>query len=355
MSADLLQRPTAALAAALPFAGASAGAGDGGAAAQQRARNRRARLVLLLLGLAVLAVIAAYLTVGVRAGWDFVLPFRGRRVAAMAIVGVAVSTSTVAFQTLAANRILTPSILGFDALYQGVATLLVFVLGATGFITLGVMGRFWVALPVMLVASLALFHGLFTRGRRSLHIVLLVGIVVGSILRALTLMLQRILDPDTFQVLQARLFASFAGVNPQLLTWGGIVVGAAAITLWSLHRRLDVMALGRETAIMLGVDHRRTTAVVITLVAVLVSTSTALVGPITFFGLLVANLAYALVRDHRHAVVLPAAALLSVGVLVGGQTILEYLLGMSTVLSVVIEFLGGIVFIAMLIASGRRR
>lgn len=317
--------------------------------------DRRARLVLLLLLLAALGVTALYLTLNARAGWDFVLPFRGRRVAAMVLVGISVSTSTVAFQTLAANRILTPSIMGFDALYQAIQTALVFFLGGLTVVRIGVLGHFWLALAVMLAASLAIFWGLLGSGRRSLRLVLLVGVVIGTLLRALTLMLQRLLDPDAFHVLQGRLFASFSGVDERLLAVGAVVVTLGAGALWALRRRLDVLALGRDTAISLGLSHRRVTLAVITVVALLVSTSTALVGPITFFGLLVAHLAYPAVRSHRHALTLPAAALLSVVVLVGGQTVLEHLLGQATLLSVVIEFIGGIVFIALLVAQGRRR
>lgn len=317
-------------------------------------RSRRAGLVLAALVVVALVLVAVYLTVNVRAGWDFILPFRGRRVAAMAVVGVAVSVSTVAFQTLAANRILTPSILGFDALYQAIQTAMVFTLGSVTVARIGVLGHFGISLAVMLVASLALFLGLFGGARRSLHLVLLVGVVLGTSLRSLTLLLQRLLDPDAFHTLQARLFASFSGVDERLLLVAAIVVAAGTGVLFAIRRRLDVMALGRETATALGLDHRRTTLVVITIVAVLVSTSTALVGPITFFGLLVANLAYGLVRSHRHALTIPAAALLSVVVLVGGQTVLEHLLGMGTILSVVVELVGGIVFLGMLINGGRR-
>lgn len=320
-----------------------------------RGRRRRERLVLL--GLAVLAVVvvAVYLVVNVRAGWEFVLPFRGRRVAAMVVVGVAVAASTVVFQTLTANRILTPSIMGFDALYQAIQTALVFFLGTFALASFGAVPEFALSMAVMTGASVALFVTLFGGARRSLHLVLLVGVVLGTLLRSVTTLLQRVLEPTEFQALQGRLFASFASVDPTLLVVGTAVVAACLAALWAMRRTLDVVGLGRETATALGVHHRRASIVLVVLVALLVSTSTALVGPVTFFGLLVANLAYLLTGTHRHAVTLPAAALLAVVTLVGGQAVLEHLLGAETVLSIVIEFLGGIVFIGMLVAGGRRR
>ncbi|MCL2595872.1 MAG: iron chelate uptake ABC transporter family permease subunit [Promicromonosporaceae bacterium] len=301
-----------------------------------------------------LALIAAYLMIGQQGGWEIAWRFRGPRVGAMVVVGVAVACSTVAFQTLAANRILTPAILGFDVLFQSIQTVLMFSLGAITVNQIGRLGLFGISVTIMLAFSLALFWGLFGGAGKSLHLVLLIGLVLGTLLRSLTLMLQQRLDPGDFLVLQSRLFASFHGVDQRLLVVSGMIVTLGALALFALRLRLDVLVLGREISVSLGVNHKRITLTTITIVAVLTSASTALVGPITFFGLLVANLAYALVRDHRHASVLPAAALLAVIALVGGQIVLEHGLGQRTLLSVVIEFLGGIVFIAMLILQGRR-
>jgi iron complex transport system permease protein len=85
-----------------------------------------------------------------------------------------------------------------------------------------------------------------------------------------------------------------------------------------------------------------------------VSVSTALVGPITFFGLLVANLAYRVVGTDRHRATLPAAVLLAVVCLAGGQAVLQHGLGLDTTLAVVIEFVGGLVFLVMLVRRVRR-
>lgn len=319
-----------------------------------RPRPERATLVLAALALATVVLVVAYLTIGVSGGWDFVLPFRGRRVAAMVVVGVAIATSTVVFQTMTANRILTPSIMGFDALYVAVQTTLVFAVGSIALVTWGVVADFTLSLAVMVACSLLLYGLLFGSGRRSLHLVLLVGVVLGTLLRSVTALLNRLMAPSEFQVLQSRLFASFTAVDERLLLLSAGVVVACVAALWRLRRQLDVLALGRDSAIALGVDHRRLTLGLLVLVVVLVATSTALVGPITFFGLLVANLAYSLSGSHRHAVTLPTAALLAVVTLVGGQVVLEHLLDQATVLSVVIEFIGGIVFIALLVAGARK-
>jgi len=202
-------------------------------------------------------------------------------------------------------------------------------------------------------AALGLFRLLFSDGRNSLHLLLLTGVVFGVLCRSLAGMLQRILDPNSFAVLQSLLFAQFNAVDTSLLPLaGGVIVVASAIA-HRLAPTLDVLSLGRENAINLGVDYRRMVALLMALVAVLVSVSTALVGPVLFFGLLVANLAYHLVGTDRHRFTLPAAVLVSVICLAGGQMVLERLLDLGATLSVVIEFVGGLVFILLLLRRER--
>ena len=75
---------------------------------------------------------------------------------------------------------------------------------------------------------------------------------------------------------------------------------------------------------------------------------------VTFLGLLVANVAYVLLRTHEHRWLLPGAALVSVLFLVAGQVVLEHVLGFDTTLGVVIELVGGIVFIVLLLRGVAR-
>ncbi len=116
----------------------------------------------------------------------------------------------------------------------------------------------------------------------------------------------------------------------------------------------DVLSLGRDTAINLAFEYKRTVVIILVMVSVLVSVSTALVGPITFFGLLVASLAHGLVGTSKHKYILPAAALLGVIALVGGQTVFERVFEFDTALSIIVEFLGGLVFIILILRGAAR-
>lgn len=312
----------------------------------------RARLGVL--ALLALAAIAVFMTIDAKGSWDFVLPFRGRKVAAIVIVGYAIAISTVLFQTITHNRILSPSIMGFDALYMLIQTVVVFLFGASGFVRFGAELRFGLEIAAMVVFAGLLYLWLFVFAARSLHVVALAGIIFGVLFRSLTNFMQRLLEPNDFAVLQDAGFASFNAVDQTLLSIAAAIVVGSTLVLLPLLPVFDALSLGQEIAINLGVDYRRAVMVILVLITALVAVSTALVGPIMFFGLLVANLAYGLIGSPSHRYVLPAAALLAVIALVGGQTVLERVFAFNSSLSIVIEFVGGILFIGLLLRGYAR-
>jgi iron complex transport system permease protein len=319
--------------------------------------DRRAlspRAVLIVLATLTVAAIVLFMTLDARGKWSFVLTFRGTKVAAMVLVGYSIAVSTVLFQTISNNRILTPSIMGFDFLYRLIQTSLVFFLGAADVSAMDPRLRFLVEIAVMVLFAGLLYRWLFSGGLRSLHLLLLVGIVFGVLFRSLSGFMQRIIDPNEFLVVQDRLFASFNRVDGELLAISAVIVLAVSSVGWRWIRVFDVLALGRDAAIGLGVEHRRLVTGILVIVAILVSVSTALVGPVTFFGLLVANLGYMLIRSHRHDLILPASVLVAILTLTGGQLILERVFAFDTALSIVIEFLGGIFFLFLLVRGSAR-
>lgn len=310
--------------------------------------------MLVVLGGVALAAVAAFMLVGARGSWDFLLPFRGGKVAAMVLVGYSVAVATVLFQTVSGNRVLTPAIMGFDALYALIKTAIVFFFGSGVLAGADSRALFGAEVAVMVLFSIALYRWLFSGGVRSLHLMMLVGIILGVLFRALAAFMQRILDPNAFLTVQDKLFASFNSPDTDLLAVSAVAVLAVSVLGLRSLRAWDVLTLGREGAITLGLDHRRLVTRVLLIVAVLVAVSTALVGPVTFLGLLVANLAYMLVPTHRHALLLPAAALIAVAVLTLGQLVLERVLAFDTALGIVIEFVGGLFFLFLLVRGAAR-
>lgn len=309
---------------------------------------RRPERTLFILGCVATACAALFMLIDVGGQWDFVLPFRGRKLATALLVGYAIAVSTVLFQTVTGNRVLTPAILGFDNLYVLIQTCLLFFLGSGAVANLDPRLLFGVEVLIMVAFSGVLYWGLFGGARRSLHLVLLTGVVLGVLFRSLSSFLQRLIDPNEFIFLQDRFFASFNNPDQELLVVSFLVTLGVSVLGFRMLRIFDVLVLGKETAINLGVDYQRTVALILVLVAILVSVSSALVGPVTFFGLLVSNLAHAVVRTYKHALILPAAALVAAVALVAGQVVLEHVFAFDTNPRVIIEFVGGLVFITML-------
>ncbi|TIP55920.1 MAG: iron ABC transporter permease [Mesorhizobium sp.] len=318
----------------------------------QRVLVRQESRLAMMAAVAVLVGVA-FMTIGLRGNLALVIELRAVRLAAMVLVGVAVAVSTVVFQTVCANRIITPSIMGLDALYVFCQTALVFALSGFGFAGIDPRLHFLGNFTAMTSLALALFLPMLRR-RFDLTLMLLTGVVLGVLFRSLTTLLARLLDPNDFAVLQGTVFASFNAVEPDLLLLAGVITVACVAIAWRARHVLDVLALGTDTAMGLGLAWRGTAAGLLVLVAALVSASTALVGPMAFLGLLVVSLTERIVGTNRHAILLPAAALTAIIVLVGGQTVLQHALGGEGSLGIVVEFVGGIVFLAILFAGGRR-
>lgn len=325
-------------------------------------RRRRWIVATVCAVLAIAALVALVFTglpdaVGSKA-WTYSLDRLSRHAVAIVLVSVAVGVSTVLFQTVTGNRILTPALMGFDSLYLLIQTMLVFFMvprdtAIAGGITSGGLSGFLSQTAIMVVASTALYLWLLGGRRTDIHLLLLVGVVFGVFFRSISTFFQRLLDPAAYLQVQDAMFASFRGVQLNVLVACGLIVAVCLMVVALLGSRLDVMLLGRDPAIALGVNHRRVTIVVLVVVSFLVSASTALIGPVMFFGLIVANAAYALLGTTLHRFTLPVASLLGVIALAGGEMVLSNV-GVESALSIVIEFVGGLLFLFLLLTNRAR-
>lgn len=317
------------------------------------ARSLRARMLMGGAAALCAALVLAFLTVGATGDWSFILSFRGDKLITIGLVAWAVPFSTVLFHTLSNNQILTPSIMGFDALFVLVQTLGVFLLGSAQVAMMDPALVFGFELAVMTLFSFGLYQLLYSGMSRSLELLLLVGIICGVLFRSVAGLLQRLIDPSEFLVLQDRVFASFSGATPSEQACAAVLIGISSLWAWYRLPALDAMMLGRDRAIAVGVNHKQLTMEIFLIVTFQVAASTALVGPITFFGLLVVHLAYRLLPGAPHRMTIPLSVLLGFLLLVGAQVMLERILGFIGTVGMIVEFLGGIVFVLLLI--GRRQ
>lgn len=308
---------------------------------------------LFLIGAVLLGASALFLGWNLREPMGFILSLRLTKLAALCVVGAAIGMATVLFQTITANRLLTPGIVGFDALFVFIQTGLVLTLGSTGFAQLPALAQFGAETAALVIAALALFGVLLRKGANDILRMVLTGVILGVLLRGLAGLAQRLLDPSEFSIVQQASFATFGAVDPTQLAIAAAVLAFCVIASLRLSRQLDLAALGRATAMPLGLDHDRVVFAALGIVALLVAISTALVGPITFLGLLAASLSHAILPTWRHSRLLIGAALIGATILVSGQFLFERVLGLQSTLTVIVEFLGGVLFLFLVLKRPR--
>ena len=285
--------------------------------------------------------------------WEYALSRRIPKIVGIILTGSSIAFSSVVFQTITNNRILTPSVLGLDSLYIFIQTFIVFIFGSNSLIRVDQRFNFILAVGFMVLFSVILFRLLFKRENNNIFFLLLFGIVFGTFFQSLSSFMQFVIDPNEFLVVQNRMFASFNNINSDIL-WLALV-GKILIIIYTYRflSNLDVLSLGRENAINLGVDYDKVVKKMLIVISILVSISTALVGPITFLGLLVVNITRGLLNTYKHKYLIPGSMLISSITLVGGQLIAERVMNFSTPISVVINFVGGIYFIHILLREGK--
>ena len=289
---------------------------------------------------------------GTRGYW-LIAQRRLNSVIAMAVVALCQAVATVAFQTVTNNRIITPSIMGFESLYVAIHTSTVYFLGAAGLNNARTLEMFVVQLVLMVGLSLILYTWLLAGDNPNMHAMLLVGIVLGGGLGSVSTFMQRLLTPSEFDVLTARLFGSVNNADPAYYPLAVPLVLVAAGLMVLNSRRLNVLGLGRDVAVNLGVNHKQHAVFTLVLVSVLMAVSTALVGPMTFLGFLVATLAYQFADTYDHRYVFPMAALLGYCILAGAYFVMNHIFYAQGVVSIIIELVGGLTFLIVVLRKGR--
>lgn len=290
--------------------------------------------------------------VGTEGFWK-IAELRTTNVVVLGVVAICQAVATVSFQTVTNNRLITPSIMGFESLYVAVQTTAVYFLGAAGVMALQGVPQFLLQVALMVGFSLLLYGWLLSGKFGNIQIMLLIGIIIGAGLGSVSAFMQRLLTPSEFDVLSARLFGNVSNADAAYLPIAIPLCIAAAALLWVRSRRLNVVALGRDTSMSLGLNHRAEVMWTLFLVSILMATSTALVGPMTFLGFLVATLAYQFADTFDHRYVFPVAILTAFVILSGAYFIMKHVFYAQGVVSIIIELVGGSLFLFIILRKGR--
>ena len=275
------------------------------------------------------------------------MKIRTPKLIAMMITAYAIGSAAIVFQSIINNTIVTPCLLGMDALYTMIHTILVFILGSGSALVVNANCSFLIDLVIMGVTATIIYSYLFKKTKHNVLYVLLIGTVLTSLFSSIQSTMTRIMDPNEYDTLLTTLVASFSNVNSEIMILSITVLLIVAIALRKELYILDVLTLGKEQAINLGVDYDASIRKLLLGVTLYIAVATAMVGPLAFLGL-----SRQLLRTYRHTQLISGSVLFGMIILIGGQLIVEKIFVYAIPVSVFITLFGGMYFLYLLL---RRR
>ena len=318
---------------------------------------RKNIIKLIVIALIAIIIVAAFLFIGVKFHnhklLRYAMKLRIPKVIAMIITAFAIGAATIIFQSVINNTIVTPCLLGMNALYTLIHTSVVFVLGSGSILFTNDNLSFLVDLVLMGIIATVVYSWLFKMTGHNVLYVLLVGTVLTSFFSSIQSTLTRVMDPNEYDTLLTSLVASFSNINSEIIIFSVIILALIGVIFRKELALLDVITLGKEQAINLGVDYDRCIRRLLLAVTLCIAVATAMVGPISFLGLIIANISRQLLKTYRHTQLIAGAALMGVIALIGGQLIVERVFVYSIPISVFITVAGGIYFLYLILKGSR--
>lgn len=316
--------------------------------------NRRKLIVLALL---VILCSAGYMLVEVRFGnpklFRYAMKIRTPKLIVMLITAFAIGAASIVFQSIINNTIVTPCLLGMNSLYTLIHTAVVFAAGSGSILAVNANLSFAADLILMGVIATVVYSYLFKKTRHNVLYVLLIGTVLSSFFSSIQNTLTRVMDPNEYDNLLATLVASFSNINAEIIVFSLIVLVIIMFVLRKELALLDVLTLGKDQAINLGVDYDKCIRRLLLGVTLFIAVATAMVGPISFLGLIIANLSRQLLKTYRHSQLILGSTLFGMVILIGGQVIVEHVYSYTIPVSVFVTVGGGIYFLYLLLTNRR--
>lgn len=306
-----------------------------------------AGLVLLFIGLYQFAFVNPKF-------FAYAMGLRLPRLAVILIAGFAISAAAIVFQTIIRNTIVTPCLLGMNSLYLLIHTAVVFFLGSGSLFAVNPVYAFAADVIVMGFVAGFIYYTIFQKTGGNVLYVLLIGTVLSTFFSSMQNSLTRIMDPNEYDALLNTLTASFTNVNAACIIPGALLLAAIAWWLRKDLAILDVISLGREQAVSLGVDYERALRRLMVGVALYIAVATALVGPLSFLGLITANVARRLFTTYRHTWLIAGSASVGMLILTAGQFVVEHVMVYAVPVSVFVTIGGGIYFLYLVLTAGKR-
>lgn len=312
-----------------------------------------ARKKIHVLAFIVVGVCAAYLLINSYPEkprlFQYILSLRVPTLVVMLIASFAIGSASIIFQSIINNRIVTPCLLGMNSMYTLVHTGVVFVVGSGSVFATNSNLSFAIDLIVMSVVATFVYSYMFKKTGNNVLYVLLIGTVLSSFFGSIQSTMIRVMDPNEYDTLLTTLVADFNNVNVEVITFSVCLFVGLMVFLRKDLMLLDVITLGSDQAINLGVDYDRTVRRLLLGVVLCIAVATAMVGPISFLGLIIANLARQFLKTYKHCYLIVGAVLMGMLAVIAGQLISQHVFSYAVPISTFITIGGGIYFLYLLL------
>ena len=308
---------------------------------------------LIMLTIIVACVCAAFLLINAYPEkpklFQYILSLRIPTLAVMMIAAFSIGCASLVFQSIINNRIVTPCLLGMNSMYTLIHTAVIFVAGSGSIMATNANLSFFVDLVMMSVSATFVYSYIFKKTGNNVLYVLLIGTVLSSFFGSIQSTMIRVIDPNEYDSLLTTLVADFNNVNVEIIAFSLLVLIALTFFLWKDLMLLDIITLGKDQAVNLGVDYDRTVRKLLLGVVLCIAVATAMVGPISFLGLIIANLARQLLKTYRHGQLIVGSALMGTLAIISGQLISQHIFSYAVPISTFITIGGGIYFLYLLL------
>ncbi|MBQ8554622.1 MAG: iron chelate uptake ABC transporter family permease subunit [Clostridia bacterium] len=322
--------------------------------AKTRQIHRRNAILLVVLMAAVLVACAAFLLINNPIHkpklFKMFIGWRLPTLLCMVIASVAIGVATLIFQSIVNNRIVTPALLGMNSIYSFLHTAAVFIFGTGSALYLNANLSFAVDLISMGVVGTLVYWYLFKKTGHNILYIMLIGTVLSSFFGSVQTAMVRVMNPDEYDALLTTLVADFNNVGGEIILFAIIALAAIAFVLRKDLKLLDVITMGRDQAINLGVDYDNTIRRLLFGVVLCMAVATATIGPVSFLGLIVANLSRQIFRTYRHSHLIAGASLLGMLALIGGQLVSQHVFHFTVPVSTFVTIAGGVYFLYLLLS-----
>lgn len=309
--------------------------------------------LLIIISIISLLLYLGYKLIGVRSFYALktIIKIRIPKVLAIIIASGLVSISSYVFMVITDNRILTPSMLGFDSIYQGVHTLFIFIFGSISILNIPIY-NFLISMVFMVGIVLILYKLVLNKKKNNLLFLLLIGLVVSTFISSFISFIQSLMSPDEYLALASSMTVSLTNIEEELIYISLPIFIILMVLFFRENKKYEVLQLGKDLSINLGIDYVKEVNKNLIYIAVAVSLATALVGPLSYLGLITVNIARERLKSFNSKLNMIYSFLMGCIFIFLGSIIIDFI-GLNTTISMIINLAGGIYLIYIILKENK--